>query len=258
MQWEVKNTCCGDTNLTHGNISDGIGANEMIKIFLDSADLPRMVTIYKQNMAQGFTTNPTLMYNAGVKDYEPFARLTVREIPDLPISFEVLSNDLKETENQAKQIASWGKNVYVKIPIVTANNDSCLPLIKKLNRDGIRLNITAVYTIKQVITIREYINDFVPTIISVFAGRIADIGHNPEQIISFSAMALEDSSIELLWASCREVYNIKQAEQCGCDIITVPPTILEKVAGFGVPIEGMSLQTVKQFSLDATIAGYKL
>ena len=232
----------------------------MMKIFLDSADLPKMVSVYQSRLVQGFTTNPTLMQQAGVKDYAAFAQLTLKEIPDLPISFEVLSNDLMEMEREAKLIASWGENVYVKIPIVTSKNESCLPLIWKLNQEGIKLNITAVYMDWQVKAIRKHIERDIPAIVSVFAGRIADIGIDPVPVMKQAKDILDwgETDIELLWASCREVYNIKQAERCGCDIITVPYTLLLKTSFFGKDVNKLSLETVRGFTIDTVAAGYKL
>lgn len=230
-----------------------------MKIFLDSADLPKMVVAHKTKSVSGFTTNPTLMRKAGVKDYAAFAQLAVREIPDMSISFEVISNDLKEMEREARFIASWGKNVFVKIPIVNEDNDSCLPLIKKLNKDGTNLNITAVYTERQVMMISEYVRFEVPTIISIFAGRIADTGTNPIPIVMDAVTHLHNKpNIKLLWASCREVLNIYQAERCGCDIITVPHEILEKATLLGTDYKNLSLKTVQQFSRDARQSGYTL
>lgn len=231
-----------------------------MKIFLDSADLPKMMDAYQAQDVQGFTTNPSLMREAGVKDYAAFARLAVKEIPDLPISFEVLSNDLPELEREARIISGWGENVYVKIPIFTAKNESCLPIIWKLNQEGIKLNITAVYMDWQVQAIRNHIEHDTPAIVSVFAGRIADIGVDPIPIMKRAQDILDwgESDIELLWASCREVYNIKQAERCGCNIITVPYTLLLKTSFFGKDINKMSLETVRGFAIDTDAAGYKL
>jgi transaldolase len=209
-----------------------------MKIFLDSANIKEMVDAYQSKSVQGFTTNPTLMRQAGVKNYTVFARLVLNEIgEDMPISFEVISNDLTVMERQARIIAGWGKNVYVKIPI-----------------------ITAVYMDWQIKAIRKHIECDVPTIISIFAGRVADIGIDPIPIMKRALDIIDwgPTDIELLWASAREVYNIKQAGQCGCDIITVPYTLLLKRHFFDKDINKMSLETVRGFAIDTEAAGYKL
>jgi len=230
-----------------------------MKIFLDSANVPEMVAAYQSQTVQGFTTNPTLMRQAGVKEYESWARLVVKEIPDMPISFEVLSNKILEMEREARIISSWGKNIYVKIPIITSKGQSCLPLINTLSNEGIKLNITATFATDQVRNIQECVCPETKTIISVFAGRMADIGIDPEPIMKNASLIIEDEEmLELLWASCREPFNVSQAERCGCNIITVPYTILLKTSFFGKDINMMSLETVRGFASDTEVAGYKL
>jgi transaldolase len=199
------------------------------------------------------------MRQAGVKEYESWARLVVKEIPDMPISFEVLSNKILEMEREARIISSWGKNIYVKIPIITSKGQSCLPLINTLSNEGIKLNITATFATDQVRNIQECVCPETKTIISVFAGRMADIGIDPEPIMKNASLIIEDEEmLELLWASCREPFNVSQAERCGCNIITVPYTILLKTSFFGKDINMMSLETVRGFASDTEVAGYKL
>lgn len=223
----------------------------MIKIFADGADLNEMIRIYKEGMVQGFTTNPTLMKKAGVKDYETFAKLILKEIPDLPISFEVFSDDFDEMEIEVKKIASWGNNVYVKIPITNTKGESTYSLVKRLSDDGIKLNITAILTLKQVKHILPALSG--KNIISVFAGRIADTGRNPIPIMRNAKYELQLSENMLLWASCREVYNIIQAEECNCDIITVTSDILKKLPMLGKDLEELSLETVRMFYNDSKL-----
>ncbi len=223
----------------------------MIKIFADGADLNEMIRIYNEGIAQGFTTNPTLMKKAGVKDYETFAKSILKEIPNLPISFEVFSDDFDKMEIEAKKIASWGNNIYVKIPITNTKGESSFSLIKRLSNDGIKLNITAILTLHQVRHIFPALSG--DNIISIFAGRIADTGRNPIPIMRNAKYEIQLSNTKLLWASCREVYNIVQAEKCGCDIITVTPDILKKLPMLGKDLEELSLETVRMFYNDSKL-----
>ena len=218
-----------------------------------------MIAGYKSKTVQGFTTNPSLLRAAGVSSYTDFARTVVAEIPDLPVSFEVVSKGIQLMEKEAHLLAGCGPNVYVKIPIINYYGSSCLPLIQKLSNEGINLNITAVFTTEQVRGIKNHINLESSSIISIFAGRIADIGIDPEPIVSASARVLEDCPwAELLWASTREIFNVVQAKRCNCDIITIPPEILKKMSLFGKSIGDLSIETVKQFSEDAKQSRYNL
>ena len=230
-----------------------------IKLYADGADIGDMYRLYANSIVEGFTTNPSLMRKAGVTDYKLFARRVLELIPDKPISFEIFSDDFYDMEEEAREIASWGDNVYVKIPVTNTQGISTTPLIESLSNDGIKLNVTAILTLKQVQTVVSVISKTTPSIISVFAGRIADTGINPEYIMRLSsANILRFKNIELLWASTREVINIMQAEKCGCDIITVTPDILKKLPMLGKDLTELSLETVKMFYDDAKSAGYKI
>ncbi len=231
-----------------------------IKIFADGADLNGMVQLSKVGWVKGFTTNPTLMRKAGIVDYEKFAKEVLLAIPQLPISFEVFSDDFADMERQARKIASWGKSVYVKIPVTNTKGESSAPLIRKLAQDGLQLNVTAITTINQVREVSGALKAGVPGIISVFAGRIADTGVDPVPLMQECLrIAHAKPALELLWASSREVLNLLQAEAIGCDIITVTNDILKKASQqLGMDLGAMSLETVKMFDKDATSAGFKL
>lgn len=233
--------------------------NLKIKLFADGADLSAMKEAYREGIVKGFTTNPTLMKKAGVTNYEDFARVVLSEIPDLPISFEVFSDEFETMEREARKIASWGPNVNIKIPITNTRGESSIPLIKRLSADGLSLNVTAILTTEQVKAVAGALSDGVNSIVSVFAGRIADTGRDPVPYITEAAAILKSRpSIELLWASSRELLNIFQAEQCGCHIITVTNDILKKIPVVGKDLTALSLDTVKMFYDDAQSAGYKL
>jgi transaldolase len=231
-----------------------------IKIFGDGADAKHILELYRARSVDGFTTNPTLMHKAGVANYEQFAQDVLAIVRDVPISFEVFSDDFSEMRRQALKIAGWGPNVYVKIPVMNANRESAAGLIRSLTEDGVKVNVTAVLTTEQVREMMEVLWPGTPTIISVFAGRIADTGRDPVPIICESKRIVRDfsSDAELLWASCREVLNVVQAEQAGCDIITVTHDLLRKIPSFGKPLLDVSLETVRMFSNDAKAAGYAL
>jgi transaldolase len=230
-----------------------------IKIFADGANLKEMVDLYKSGIVHGFTTNPTLMRKDGVINYENFAKNVLNEITEMPISFEVFSDEFDKMEFEARKISSWGKNVYVKIPITNTKGESSIPLIKKLSNDGLSLNVTAILTIEQVSAVINAINDISPIIISVFAGRIADTGRNPIPIMKEAAKITKNKpNTELLWASSRELLNIIQAQETGCDIITVTNDILKKMKMVGKDLNELSLDTVKMFYNDAMQAGYKI
>jgi transaldolase len=231
-----------------------------IKIFADGADRDGIASLYARPYIQGFTTNPTLIRKAGVTDYEKYAREILEVVKEKPISFEVFSDEFPEMRRQALAIGKWQENVYVKIPITNMGGDSALPLIKELSAEGIRLNLTAILTREQVEGVAKAVRPEVPCVVSVFAGRVADTGVDPLPLMNDSREILRDlPQAELLWASVREVLNIFQAAQCGCDIVTVPHDILEKVARLGgMDLTELSLDTVKTFRKDAVAAGFKL
>lgn len=230
-----------------------------VKIFADGAILEDMVLAYRSGAIQGFTTNPTLMRKAGVSDYESFARKVLGEIPDLPISFEVFSDELDEMSRQAREIAEWGRNVYVKIPVTTTGGVFTGPVIKGLSEDGIKVNVTALLTLDQVRWVTESLSSTTRAIVSVFGGRIADTGRDPVPIMREALQILGSRPLaELLWASPREVFNIVQADAIGCHIITVTNEVLKKIPVLGTDLTDMSLQTVKMFYEDARAAGYRL
>ena len=230
-----------------------------IKLYADGADLNGMVEEYKKGIVSGFTTNPTLMKKAGVKSYEEFAMAALEAIPDLPISFEVFSDDLFGMEREARKIGNWGDNVYIKIPVTNTKGESTAPLVKKLSHDSLKLNVTAILTVDQVKTVAKALSPTTPSIVSVFAGRIADTGVDPMPIMKESVKILKSNpKAELLWASTRELLNLMQAESCGCHIITITNDILKKVPLVGKDLTELSLETVQMFYSDAQSAGYKI
>ena len=230
-----------------------------IKVFADGADLGGILELTMNPLIKGFTTNPTLMNKAGVTDYEKFAREVLGAIASFPISFEVVADDFAEMGRQARKLASWGENVYVKIPITNTNGESSADLIKELASEGLKLNVTAILSLGQVRTVEAALNVDVPAVVSVFAGRIADTGVDPIPLMTESKKILEvKPHAELLWASPREILNIVQADQVGCDIITVTHDLLKKLTGLGRDLEDLSLDTVKMFYNDATSSGLSL
>ncbi|MGM9973978.1 MAG: transaldolase [Clostridiaceae bacterium] len=230
-----------------------------VKIFADGADVKEMLSLYKEGKVQGFTTNPSLMKKAGVTDYKAFAKEVVKSIPDMPLSFEVFADDFETMEKEAEIIRTLGDNVYIKIPIINSKGESSAALINKLSSRGYRLNITAIFTLEQVRLAVDALSEGTKNIISVFAGRIADTGRNPEEImIKSREICREKEGTELLWASCRELYNIVEADRLGCDIITVGNDILSKLNGFGKDLEEASLDTVKGFVKDAKALGFTI
>lgn len=230
-----------------------------IKLFADGANLEDMLRIYAAGEADGFTTNPTLLRKAGVTDFADFARTVLARITDLPISFEVFSDDFDEMEVQARRLASWGSNVYVKIPVTNTAGHSSAPLIRRLSRDGVKVNATAIMTLQQVAQTLDALADEVPAVISIFAGRIADTGRDPVPVMSAAvAMAAYKPAAEILWASPREVFNIHQAQACGCHIITATPDILKKLSMAGMDLDRLSQDTVRMFRQDTLAAGYQL
>ena len=231
-----------------------------VKLYADGADKAGILSLNANAAIQGMTTNPTLMRKAGVKDYEVFAKDILQSVTTKPISFEVFSDDFPEMKRQALKIAAWGKNVYVKIPITNSRGESCLPLIKELGQQGVQLNITAILTLAQVRGVAEALNPAVASVVSVFAGRIADTGVDPEPMMRASGALLESQpKAELLWASVREVLNIFQADACGCHIVTIPHDILAKALKMvGTDLTALSLDTVKMFAVDAQAAGFSV
>jgi transaldolase len=234
--------------------------NLSVKIFADGADLEGMFSLYRDPLIKGLTTNPTLMRKAGIEDYEAFAKDVLQMVKTKSISFEVFSDDFPEMRRQALKIRDWQENVFVKIPITNTRSESSIPLIKELAAAKVPLNITAILTLKQVRDVTAVLNPNVPAIVSVFAGRIADTGKDPEPAMRASKALLADlPKAELLWASVREVLNIIQADNCGCDIVTVPHDILKKAMTlFAMDLEKLSLDTVKMFAKDAELAGFTL
>lgn len=230
-----------------------------IKLFMDGANIEEMKAGYKAGIVSGFTTNPTLMRKAKISDYAGFAKEVLAEIPDMPISFEVFSDDLDEMEREARIIASWGSNTNIKIPITNTRRESCLPMIRRLADDGHALNVTALFSLSQIRGVSEALNPKVPSIVSVFAGRIADTGIDPVPLMREAHNILKDNAkAELLWASPRELLNLFQAEECGCHIITATNDLISKIVHVGKDLEDFSLETVEMFYNDAVAAGYKI
>jgi transaldolase len=230
-----------------------------VKIFADGAEVPGMLALYRQPYIRGFTTNPTLMNKAGIRDYRAFAREVLSAIPDRPISFEVFSDEFNEMERQAREIATWGDNVYVKIPVTNTRRESATPLISRLSRAGIKLNVTALLTLAQVRDVVAALAGGAPSCVSVFAGRIADTGRDPIPLMAAAVELVRTApGAELIWASPRELLNIFQADAIGCDIITVTHDVLRKLELVGKPLDEFSLDTVKMFHTDAQKAGFSL
>ena len=235
-------------------------SNLNIKIFLDTANLDKIKdSLNKFSFIKGFTTNPSLMHKEGVTNYEEYCKEALKVSSNLPISFEVFSDDLKDMEDEARIINSWGGNSYVKIPISNTKGESTSSVIKNLNKDNIKLNITAIFTVDQLKNILNSFNNSTPSIISVFSGRIADSGLDPMEIMSECSQIVKlKDNMELLWASSREVLNIFQAEKTNSQIITISPEILDKLKFLNKDLNEFSLETVKDFYSDAQNAGFKL
>lgn len=230
-----------------------------LKIFADGADKLGMLEMYRKPYIKGFTTNPTLMRKAGVTDYRAFAQDVLAVIPDRPISFEVFADDLSAMERQAREIATWGQHVYVKIPVTNTKGEPAYRLVRKLSFSGIKVNVTAVMTLNQVRRVAEEVAGGAPCYVSVFAGRIADTGRDPLPIMAEAVHLLRLSpNAELIWASPRELLNIFQAESIGCHVITVTNDILKKLELIGKDLDEYSLETVRMFYNDAMSAGYHL
>jgi transaldolase len=236
-----------------------------IRIFLDGADRPQMLEMNQNPLVKGFTTNPSLMKKAGVKDYGGYCKEILGEIGGKPISFEVFADEPSEMKRQALKIAGWekevrGSSVYVKIPVMNSRGESTLPLIRELSQQGVKINITAVYQLNQVWDICQAVKGGGASLVSIFAGRIADTGRDPLALMQAAVEVCRatDPKIELLWASTREAYNIVQAEMIGCHVITSPADMIKKVATFNRPVEELSLDTVKIFKKDSDSAGFSL
>lgn len=233
--------------------------NLKIKLFADGADLAGIKEMYANPMIKGFTTNPTLMRKAGIQDYKSFAYQVLEAIPDRPISFEVFADEFAEMERQALEIASWGTNVSVKIPVTNTRKEFSGLLIERLSNAGVALNVTALTTLEQVRNVTARLAPNVPAIISVFAGRIADTGRDPAPLMAEAVKIMcAKPKAELIWASPRELLNIFQADSVGCHIITATTDILKKLSLVGKDLDQYSLETVQMFYKDAQAAGYKI
>jgi transaldolase len=230
-----------------------------VKLFADGADLAGMLEIARHDYIKGFTTNPSLMRKAGVGDYEQFAIAVLRHIRDRPISFEVFSDELEEMTRQARRIATWGDNVYVKIPVTNTRGESTAAIVRTLAHAGVKVNVTAVFTLEQVDVVGAALRGGAPSIVSIFAGRIADAGHDPVPLLRAAREILAATpTAELLWASPRELLNIVQANDVGCHIITATNDLLAKLHLLGKDLAEFSLDTVRMFHDDARRAGYRL
>jgi len=230
-----------------------------VKLFADGADRKGILELYANPLIRGFTTNPTLMRKAGVEDYEWFARDILQAVPDRPFSLEVFADDEKEMERQALKISSWGEHVYVKIPVTNTKAESTGKLLRRLSGHGVKVNVTALMTPRQVETVIETVRHGPAAYISVFAGRVADSGRDPIPIMRESLDILRPfPQVELIWASPRELLNLVQAHEIGCDIITVTHDVLKKLPTLGKDLDEFSLDTVKMFHGDASSAGYTL
>lgn len=230
-----------------------------IKIFADGANKEDMLSMYALPYISGFTTNPSLMRKAGISDYESFAHEILDAIPDRPISFEVFADDLKEMKSQALKITTWGENVYVKIPVSNTRQEMCYELVRELANEGVKVNVTAIFNIDQIQSVADAIREGASSVVSVFAGRIADTGIDPVPVMAEAVNILKDiPQAELLWASPREVLNVYQGDSVGCHIITATKEIIDKLALAGKDLDAYSLETVVSFYKDASEAGYSL
>jgi transaldolase len=230
-----------------------------VKIFADGAEKAGMLEMYAKPYIKGFTTNPTLMHKVGLTDYRAFAHDIVAAIPDRPISFEVFCDEFGEMERQAREIATWGQNVYVKIPVTTTRREPSYELVRRLSNDGVKLNITAIMTIEQVRSVTDAVKEGAASCVSVFAGRIADTGRDPVPLMAECVSILKAAPhAELIWASPRELLNIFQADEIGCHIITVTNDILKKLPLVGKDLGDYSLETVQMFFNDGCKAGFTL
>jgi len=233
--------------------------NLTVKLFADGADLDAILALAADPRVAGFTTNPTLMWKAGLTDYAKFAERLLERVTKHPISFEVFADDEKEIRRQANLIAGWGENVYVKVPVSTTSGESLAPLVRELSEAGVKVNVTALFTTAQVEMITGAVKDGAPSYISVFAGRIADAGIDPMPIMRRSVEIIAQAPrSELIWASPREILNVVQADQIGCHIITMTHDLFAKLASLGKDLDQFSLETVQMFRRDALAAGFSL
>lgn len=230
-----------------------------MSIFSDGSDLDQMVAAYRRGLVDGFTTNPTLMARAGIRDYVAFARDVLAAIPGVPISFEVIADEFDEMARQAREIASWGENIFVKVPISNTRGESSLPLVRELSATGVKVNVTAVLTLEQVAGVVEAVAPETPAIVSIFAGRIADTGRDPIPVMREAvALCRDRPRLRVLWASPREILNVYQAEACGCQVVALTPELLAKLPLRGKDLAEFSRETVQMFYDDACRAGYTL
>jgi transaldolase len=231
-----------------------------VKIYADGADKAGMLDLYKNPLIQGMTTNPTLMKKAGIRDYESFARDVLETVREKPISFEVFADEFPEMRRQALRMRDWQENVYVKIPISNPRGESSIPLIRSLAQDGVKLNVTAILTQRQIAEVTASLSPTAPSVVSIFAGRIADTGRDPVPMVRSARELLRHlPKAEILWASVREVFNIFQADESGAHIVTVPHDLLKKAIEMaGRDLDTLSLETVQMFDRDAKAAGYTL
>jgi transaldolase len=230
-----------------------------VKIFADGADLDGILSLAENPRISGFTTNPTLMWKAGLTNYQDFAQRLLERITSHPISFEVFADDADEMRRQARLINSWGENVYVKIPVTTTSGKSMAPLVRELSEAGVKVNVTALFTTAQVELIAAAVREGAPSYVSVFAGRIADAGVDPLPIMAKAVdLLVEAPRAELIWASPREILNVVQADQVGCHIITLTHDLLQKLDSLGKDLDQFSLETVQMFHRDAKTAGFTL
>ena len=229
------------------------------KIFCDIAELDQIKKFNKKKIVKGFTTNPSLMRKAGAKDYKSYSKKILKVCRNKPISFEVFADDQKSMIEQGEKINTWGKNIYVKVPVVNSKNKFSGNVIKQLNSKNIKLNITAVYTARQTAKILKVINKKTKVIISIFAGRAGDTGKDPiPEFTKSIKLAKKFKNVEILWASVREPYNYLQAKQLGCHIITIPPAVIEKIEKFGKSFNQLTIETVKAFLVDSKRSNFKI
>lgn len=229
-----------------------------VQIFADGADKASMLELYRQPYIKGFTTNPTLMRATGVTDYQGFAMDLLATIQDRPISFEVFADEEAEMEEQARHIAAWGKNVFVKVPVMNTVGSATYDLIRSLSAEGIQLNVTALLTLEQVRSVCEALQGSAPAYVSVFAGRIADTGRDPVPVMREAVAIVNDANAQLMWASPRELLNVFQADEIGCHVITATTDILKKLPLVGKDLHEFSQETVQMFRRDAVKSGYSL
>jgi transaldolase len=233
-------------------------ADLRVKIFGDGADKASMLDLYRQPFIKGFTTNPTLMRATGVTDYQEFAHDVLTSIPDRPISFGVIADEMTQIEDEARHIAAWGKNVFVKVPVMTTRGEPTDKIVRELSADGVQLNVTALLTLEQVRSVCRALRGGTPAYVSVFAGRIADTGRDPLPVMREAARVVHDVNAELIWASPRELLNVFQADDAGCHVITVTNDILKKLSLVGKDLHQLSRETVEMFHRDAVKSGYSL